>query len=529
MNWIEVSIQLLGGLAIFLYGMHVASEGLRKSSSYQLNLFLQKVTKNQWYGALAGIVLAAILQSSTAATVMIIGFVNAGLISLRRAMGVLLGSAVGTTLTVQLIAFAITDYALVFVILGMLFFLFDSNLRSYGSIVLGFGFVFYGLGLMTGAMEPLQSSEWFRESLVLIAEYPLLFVLVAAVFTGIIQNSAATIALTLALTSSGLISLEAAVYTVYGANLGTVVTAMIASLKASKDAQRAAIAHAIFKAIGVLVFLPFTSLFVQALPLLGGDVERQIANAHTIFNIVNMLLLLPFCNRFADWMVQLLPEKPEPAKDVNYIDRDSVQFPSVGLLQARKELERAAGKIRNHMLPYMISMIQDEKIREAVVAEEKIIDHLYKAIYHHLQRLMEQNLNDRESEEALKLLYFNNDMERMANTVKDMTRTIAKLDHGGKRLSEWERAKVTELYEEVMKSFDDAIQGFRDQDEEVAIRVIHSNPKILRLERELRYQHFYQGASASSTVSVVFSDLMTSMLRIHQHSVNISHTLLGMV
>ncbi|MBB6449456.1 phosphate:Na+ symporter [Geomicrobium halophilum] len=529
MSWVQVSIQLLGGLAIFLYGMYVASEGLKKSSSHHLKQFLRKVTKNQWYGALAGAVLAAVLQSSTAATVMIVGFVNAGIISLRRAMGVMLGSAVGTTLTVQLIAFAITDYAIVFVILGVTLFFINSRFRSYGSVVLGFGFVFFGVGLMTEAMEPLRSSEAFVDFLLMISDYPILFVIAAAVFTAIVQNSAATIALALALTSGGPLSLESAVYIVYGANLGTVVTALISSLTTSKDAQRAALAHAIFKAIGVLVFLPFTSLFVQLLPYTGGGAERQIANAHTIFNIVNMLLLLPFCNRFANWMVKVLPDKKELPKHVKYIDQHSVQFPTVGLLQARKELENMSHRIRHRMFPYLITMIHDEKVRKMVIEEEQVIDHLYKAIYHHLQRIMEEDLNDKEAEEALKLLYFNNDMERMANIIKDMTRSIAKLDQGRKTLTKWERTKIEELYDEIVPHYDQAIKGFQENNESAAIDVIHTNPKILRLERELRYQHFYQGASSSSTVSVVFSDLMNGMLRIHQHSVNISHTLLGMI
>ncbi|MFB4158535.1 Na/Pi cotransporter family protein [Geomicrobium sp. JSM 1781026] len=529
MDWIQISLQLLGGLAIFLYGMWIASDGLKQSASNHLKVFLQKVTKNQFYGAIAGIVLAAVMQSSTAATVMTVGFVNAGLISLRRALGIMLGSAVGTTITVQLIAFSITDYALAFVTLGVLLFLMNVKMRAYGSIVLGFGFVFFGMGIMTAAMEPLQTDPVFMEYLAAISEQPLLAVVVAALFTAIVQNSAATIALAMALAANGSISLEAGVAIVYGANFGTVFTALISSVTASKDAQRAAVAHAIFKGIGVLIFLPLTSVFVAILPLFGGEIERQIANSHTLFNLVNLFILLPFCDRFAVWMTKLMPKKELPSKYVKHLDRDASAIPAVGLLQARKELEVVTERVSEHMFPHLLSMIEDDKARQQVVQQERIIDVVYKATYHHLQRIMENNLNDKESEEALKLLYVNNDLERLTNVMKEMARAMNKLENKHKMLNDWEREKIQQLFEEVEQGFSHASKAFSNNREEEALQVIYNNPKIQRMEREMRYEHFYYGSGSSSTVSVVFSDLMNLMLRIHQHSVNMSHTMLGMV
>nr|WP_255343725.1 PhoU domain-containing protein [Geomicrobium sp. JCM 19039] len=181
------------------------------------------------------------------------------------------------------------------------------------------------------------------------------------------------------------------------------------------------------------------------------------------------------------------------------------------------------------MFPHLLSMIEDDKARQQVVQQERVIDVVYKATYHHLQRIMENNLNDKESEEALKLLYVNNDLERLTNVMKEMARAMNKLENKHKMLNDWEREKIQQLFEEVEQGFSHASKAFSNNREEEALQVIYNNPKIQRMEREMRYEHFYYGSGSSSTVSVVFSDLMNLMLRIHQHSVNMSHTMLGMV
>ncbi|EZH67090.1 hypothetical protein DH09_03910 [Bacillaceae bacterium JMAK1] len=530
MDWLTISLQMAGGLAIFLYGMYIASDGLKRAASTRLRTFLQKVTKNQVYGALAGIVLAAAMQSSTAATVMTVGFVNAGLISLRRALGVMLGSAVGTTLTVQLIAFSITDYALAFVTLGVLLFLINIRIRSYGSIILGFGFVFFGMGLMTGAMEPLQYNEQFTQWMTLLSGNLWLAVFAGIAFTAVIQNSAATIAIAMTLASTGAISLEAGVGLVYGANFGTVFTAMISSLTATIDAKRAAVAHAIFKFIGVLIFLPFTTLFIQLLTFIGGDLERQLANAHTLFNVVNVIVLLPFCNRFAILMERLMPKSDRHKTSYHkYIDQTTAKFPTVGLLQARKEIEHMLARVQSRMFPELLQMMESDRARKIIMEEEKVIDSLYKTTFHHLRRITEQHLKDSETNEAIKLLSINNDVERQTNVMKEMARALSKLEARQKELNHWERANIEALYKEVSESFVHTSRAFVEHDTELAIRVVYNNPKVQRMEREMRYGHFYHGSGSSSTVSMIYADVMNGMLRIHQHNVNLSQTLLDRV
>ncbi|MBM7095765.1 Na/Pi cotransporter family protein [Bacillus sp. H-16] len=532
MDLIQIILGVIGGLGIFLYGMHLASDGLKQSASKQLKSFLKRVTKNQVYGSGAGMVLAAVLQSSSAATVMVVGFVNAGLMTLRQSMGVVLGSAIGTTLTVQLIAFKVTDYALVFVSLGVLMFLIakTQTIQHVGNIILGFGFVFFGMALMTNAMIPVQQSPEFMNWFVAATSNPIITILIATAFTAIIQNSAATIAIAMTLAVGGSMSMETAIAIVYGANIGTVITALISSLNASKDAQRTAVAHALFKIIGVLVFIPATFLFIQVLQTMGGSVERQIANAHTLFNIVNLLILLPFCNLFADWMTKLIKDK-KSVDDFKYLDKNSLNFPTVALLNTQKELQYMAEKISERMFQPLLPIYVEEgsAVRQQIQSEEKRIDHLYRGIYHYLQEITEKKLTDDESRESLQMLYVNNDLEGISDIINELSSLSIKLEGNDILLSEWEKESIQTLFDNVFQNFQDAVECFSEKDHELATKVVHQNPAIIRLEKELRFKHFHTEGGPSSRVSSVYMDLLNGLLRINQHSVNISQTTLGMI
>ncbi|MED1562608.1 hypothetical protein AJ85_01160 [Alkalihalobacillus alcalophilus ATCC 27647 = CGMCC 1.3604] len=525
-------IGVLGGIGIFLYGMYIASEGLKKSASHHLKNFLSKVTKNQFFGSLAGITLAAVLQSSSAATVMVVGFVNAGLLTLRQAMGLMLGSAIGTTITVQLIAFKITDYALLFIALGVCIFLLSKQqMKSIGSIVLGFGFVFFGMAIITDAMLPIQHNPELTNAFIYLTDNLLLTVLIALIFTAIIQNSAAAIAIAMTLAASGSLTIEASIAIVYGANVGTVVTALISSISSSKDAQRTAVAHAIFKIIGVLLFLPFTQLFVYGLEAVGGGIERQIANAHTIFNIVNLLVLLPFCNKFADWMVLLLPYKEKVTKHIKYLENESLEVPTIALIQTRKELGNMAKLIDEHMLHHFDDLLDAHNPvhRQAVIRYEDNIDEIYKSIYHYLQKITQKDLTDEESEESLKYLYINNHLEGISDSLQHIALTTTKLEGAQTNLKEWEAKGISHLFEEVSTNYHMVINAFDENDREKAIEVINRNPIILRKEKDLRFQHFNSGSNQSSRLSSVYVDIMNELIMLNHHIVSISYTLIGMV
>ena len=344
MEWLMLGIEVFGGLSLFLYGMYLVGEGIKKSAAHHLKNFLTKVTKNQLSSALVGIIMAAVLQSSTAATVMVVGFVNTGIMPMRKALGVVLGAAIGTTFTVQLIAFKITDYALLFVGLGVFLFIVSTKkiTKFLGEAVIGFGFINFGTSLIVKSMNLLHDNPHFTNWVASMNNDFIFIVLIAIFVTILLNNSAATIAIAMALASSGMLGLKAGLGVVYGANVGMVVTALIASLYSSKDAQRTAVAHALFKIIGVLYFLPLSDAFVTVLEYMGGNIERKIANAHTFFNIVNLLILLPFCDSFANLMKFVLPEKKGKRPYRSHLNEEGLQVPTIALMQTQKELGNLA-------------------------------------------------------------------------------------------------------------------------------------------------------------------------------------------
>ena len=338
---------LLGGLGLFLYGMKTLSDGLQKIAGDRLRRILGVLTENRVVGMLIGVAVTALIQSSTATTVMVVSFVNAGLMSLLQAIGVVIGANIGTTVTAQLIAFNVAKYALPAIGLGaaLRFFIKSPRWHHIGEVILGFGLVFFGLALMKGAFDPIKGDQELRQIFLLVGDNPLLGVLLGAVVTMVVQSSSATIGLTIAMATSGLLSFEASVALILGENIGTTVTTNLAAIGTNLAARRTALAHFLFNAIGVgymlLLFPLFTGLVAAITPgdpdfviqsgeqleMLGGTlgdkpfIARHIANAHTLFNVVNALLFLPLIGHLARLTARLLPGREEQAESPSQISR----------------------------------------------------------------------------------------------------------------------------------------------------------------------------------------------------------------
>jgi Na/Pi-cotransporter len=304
---------LLGGLAIFLYGMRLTSTGLEQAAGHRLRGVLARVTDNRLLGLLTGIVVTALIQSSSATTVMVVSFTNAGLMSLGQTLAIILGADVGTTLTVQIIAFSLKEYSLLIIFLGFLIAsLPRRRYRGVGRSVLGFGLIFFGMSLMGNAMDPLRDHSFFREMLLAGSERPVLVLLVATLFTGLIQSSAATIGIALTFAFQGLIDLRTAVPVILGANIGTCVTACLAAIGTRREAQRVAYAHILFKVFAVLLFLPFIGPFTRLVALTSSDLPRQIANAHTFFNVAACPCSSRRSGSYGGWCRTSRGSKPKP-------------------------------------------------------------------------------------------------------------------------------------------------------------------------------------------------------------------------
>ncbi|WP_366922261.1 Na/Pi cotransporter family protein [Metallumcola ferriviriculae] len=530
-----VLMGLMGGLGIFVYGMQLTSDGLQKASAHRMKDVLASITRNRLLAVVVGVVITVLLQSSSAATVLLVGLVNASMMTLGQALGVILGSAVGTTLTVQLIAFKVTDYALWMVALGVPLKLFakEQRTRNLGQAVLGFGFIFYGMSLMSQSMEPLRSYPGFVEMLVNVTASPLLTVLVTTVFTAIVQSSAASIALGMSLASQGVIGFEATVPMVLGANIGTTATALLSSLASSRAAKRVALAHLIFKVIGVIIFLPFLGLFSQVVAMTSSDIHRQIANGHSIFNIVNLLIFLPFTSHFGNLMLKILPDTGTQERAAHYLDEAVLEVPELAIDQAKSEILRMAKVVRQDVLPHLTEAVRtgDEKMRNQLQEAELTLDFLYRSITRYLSRLAQGNLSEGQSEVQVKMLYVCNDLEHLGDVMMGMLQIGQKIRREGLELSGEGWDEIEMMHKAITKNFNNAVEAFEEEDQEKARSVIHLNPEIVRMEKNLRYSHFHrlQENEKSLETSSVHLDLTNSLLRINSHAISIAQATMGII
>ena len=346
-----IILELMGGLGLFMYGMKLMGDGLENAAGESLKNILEKVTSNPIKSVIVGAIVTAIIQSSSATTVMVVGFVNAGLMNLTQAAGIIMGANIGTTITAQLVSFKLDDIAPVFVFVGALMVMFSKGKkrRELGNIVLGFGILFTGMGVMSSAMKPLASSPNFENLIVSIGNRWYIGVLVGAVVTAVLQSSSATTGILVALATAGAIDIGIALPIVFGCNIGTCVTAMLASIGANKTARKAAMLHLIFNIVGTIVFIPFLRPLGSLVVSMDSVVSRQIANAHTIFNIVNTLLLLPFSKYIIAIVNKLVPGEDEVEKvGPKFLDNRLLETPVIAVGQVLKETIRMANKSKKN-------------------------------------------------------------------------------------------------------------------------------------------------------------------------------------
>ena len=348
-----VFVSLSSGILLLLYGIKLLNDGLQGAVGSKIRSLLRSLTSNRLTAVGAGAFITGLIQSSSATSVMLVGFVSAGLMSFRQTLGVILGADIGATLTVQLIAFHSLDYSLIFIGAGLAFITFTKQAltKNLGQGILGFGFVFLSLKIMTDGLTPLQGNELFRQVFVALTDTPLIGIVLSAGVTALIHSSAATMGIALALAKSGLIPLHAALYIILGANIGTCSTAFIASLRAPAEARRVAWAHVFFKVFGVILFLPFLGPFQTLAASTASDLPRQIANAHTLFNVIMAVLFLPFIGPFSKLIIKLVPEKAEEKKfGPLYLDDHVLGTPALALGQATREALRESDIVREMLI-----------------------------------------------------------------------------------------------------------------------------------------------------------------------------------
>ncbi len=537
-------ITLLGGLGMFIFGMNLMGDSLQKWAGGKMRSILSFFTRNRVVALLSGIVITFVLQSSSACTVLLVGFVNSGLMTLAQTIGVILGADIGTTLTVQLIAFDVGQFALAFVFVGFVCIFFTKNpgINYLGRILIGFGLLFYGLKVMGNSMKPLSHYPPFIEILKNSTSNPFTGLLVSTILTAVIQSSAATIAIALGLAmqtgpdGKPILSLVAAIPIIYGANIGTTITAALAAIGTTRDAKRVAIAHTTFKIAGVIIFMFLIGPLSDVVLKVGGTINRQIANAHTIFNVVMAMLFLPFTRYFGMLIMKILPEEPEKegAFKPKYLVSDLTRTPGIALEQTKKEISRMAD-IAVKMSDDIIESFKrkDSAFVDDLIAENHKIEILEDAIRPYLAEIGGQELPENQAQTAIMLLNISNEYRQMGNTIAHdiypLTETFIE-DNLFFSPEGW--AQLQEFQAKVAEDVRDATRAFEKNDTKLAEEVTQRKPALVRLEKDLTKQHFERlkkGLSESVETSTLHMGLMGGLRRVNSYATNIAYAVLGQV
>jgi len=519
-------VALFGGLALLLYGMQLIGEGLQRAAGGHLRHLLTSMTKNRLAAVGSGALVTAIIQSSSATTLMLIGFVSAGLVSFPQSLGVILGADIGTTLTVQLLAFNIQELPLLLVGGGFAVTLFARRgaAKSAGQAVLGFGFIFLGMKVMNDGLAPLAQNELTRQVLVALAGNPFLGLLVGAALSASMASSAATIGLMLSLGRQGLLPLDGAIPVVLGANIGTCAAALAASMRSTSDARRVAVAHIAFKVLGVALVFPFISPLTALVARTAVDAARQIANAHTLFNVAISALFLPFVPWAARAIGAMVPEEErgENPYRTRYLDDRYLGQPALAIGQATREALRMGDVAQAMLRDAMVVLRSDnQELLEDVERRDDQLDYLEREIKLFLSRLGRETMSPDLAQKEIALITFIGNLENIGDIIdKNLMELARKKLYQGRRFSEPGEAELIEFHSLISKNLERAIASFAANDRSLAQEVLDQRPVVRQRERELRESHLQRlrrGLAESLETSEIHLDVLTNLKRISSH------------
>ena len=529
-------LALLGGLALFLYGMQMMSTGLEAAAGNRMKSILEKLTSNRVKGVLVGAAITAVIQSSSATTVMVVGFVNSGLMTLKQAVWVIMGANIGTTITGQLIALDIGAIAPLFAIAGVgaIMFIKSEKVHHISSIFAGLGILFMGMDMMGAAMSPLKESEAFI-SLMTKFDNPLLGILVGALFTAVIQSSSASVGILQALASTGMIPLSSSVFVLFGQNIGTCITAVLASIGMKVNAKRTTVIHLLFNIIGTVLFTviclvtPYVTWIEAMTP---GDPVAQIANAHTVFNIVTTLLLLPFGTHMANIAVRILPDSKKADDEdlrLKYIrpfeSSYAIGHSAVAVSQVRDEVNRMRDMVAKNISDSFDSLVQyDEKLRKKVSEREEYIDFLNKGISEYIVSLMASEMNMSDSRKINGYYAIISNLERIGDHAVNLAEY-------GDDMRKWEidfSDTVKEELNEMKAQCIAALDNLKEVTSENVERILSQAVIIEQKTDDMRDKYFkkqmqrLKKGKCKPQSGIVFSEILTDFERMGDHALNIA-------
>ncbi len=502
-HWGQMGMGLFGGLALFLFGMDQLGDGLKAAAGDSMKAILAKFTKNRVLAAVTGAVVTAVIQSSSITTVLVVGFVSAGIMTFTQSVGVIMGANVGTTVTAQIVAFKVEELALALVAVGFLL-LFagrTDRVRHIGAIVMGLGLVFYGMSVMSDAMHPLRSYQPFMD-LMASMESPLPAILIAAVFTALVQSSSATTGIVIVMAAGGLISLETGIAMALGANIGTCVTAGLAAIGKPVEAQRAALVHILFNVIGALIWVFLihelaevsravspASENLTGLARLAAETPRQIANANTLFNLANTVILLGMAGYISRLAIRLLPERAVEEKIIirpEFLDEELLETPSLALQRVRFEIGNLGSLLKDMLEQFRDSVTEGsiERLKRVRLMDDKV-DVLFDSIVSYLGMTRQHELSDEESLQLQNFLRTSDNMEAIGDAISEHLTAIADTWISQKRTaSETTQLIVRSLFQSTYEAVVGATKAVREDDQNEALAVIAAKPEFERLVQE---------------------------------------------
>jgi len=524
---------MVGGLAIFLYGLRSLSNGLQEAAGKKLNRVLEILTSVPVIGMLVGALVTIIVNSSTLTTVMAVSFVNSAILNLKQAAAVIMGANIGTTFTGHLIAFRITDFWVYFAALGflVLFFAKVKGVRIVGQVVFAFAMLLLGLALMSDAMSPLRADPAFQELIVRFGENRFLGMLVGLVFTAIVQSSTAITGIIILMTADGLIDLRVALALIIGANIGTCFTAILASIGGTTAAKRAAAVHVILNVFGAVIFLIFMTPFEQAVLAISpyNDVARQTANAHTIFSAVIVVVFLPIISPFVKLVEKIVPERnsaKSSSKETRYLNWKLANSPAVAINLAQQELLHMADIAGRNIRLAIDGLLQrDTAMLKELKQQEKLVDRLEKEIVRYLATISQMPLGKGMSIRHAGLLHAANDIERISDHARSIGRSAKQLIDGERSLPDDALREIENMYSPLTEIYDTAVKSVRTNNRKLGIQVKELKSRIDENERVMRTQHMTRmvDGDINAEDGIVFQEILANLERIGDHSVNISH------
>lgn len=527
----NIVFSVLGGLGLFIYGIYLLSDSLQRLSLGMLKTLLEKISTNRFVSMLVGAGFTSIIQSSSATSVLLIGFINAGLITLAGALPVIFGANIGTTITAQLIAFKLTRSALLFVFVGAIVFLFakKSKHKNKGMALLGFGLLFLGLNITTEAVKPLAGNQELIDLFLRFGKYPLLGIGTGVLVTMVLQASSTTIGIVIALATVGLLDLRASIYLVLGDNIGTCITAVIASIGGKLASRRLAFGHAMFNVLGTIVALTMVPLYLRFLPFLSSDISRQIANLHTIFNIVNVIIFLPLVPLFVKALGKLVPGEDYEKKETKYLDKNLLATPELAIRAVIRQLsvmltldQEMLEKARQCIIQY------NHKLKNEISIDEQSVDEMQRDITGYLVEITKGEIVDEKRRIVPALIHSVNDLERVGDYCQDIARLAQRLYEENLSFSPTAQAELARLFDKTQTLMNFTQKALRNDDHKSASITLMIDKEIddLVLQYKLNHIKRLEEGICVNDSGLVFSDILNYVARMNDHLCNITKGIL---